>query len=293
MRKVPKILLCIVAALMIVLGFLLFRSCNQDSQPSASPSAPSVSNVSAAVTPSASLESSTPEASPWEDEMPMMVGGRGTTVGAVQDRLRALGYFRYKASGYFVSMTQQSILSFQKKNSLMQDGLIGEETLQALYSAGVQRNAIVEVKTPEEKPSTVRPREYGETTPWSEISPMSAANHQFLILDFSSQLYFNAVRVGGTNHLEFEPANAEEGQKLLKIFGGQTSYEKRACIVQVGDRYFAASFCGMPHGTATVADNTLGGQFCLYFTGSTAEGLPIQDAEHNANIVKASTPAQE
>ena len=82
MRKVPKILLCIVAALMIVLGFLLFRSCNQDSQPSASPSAPSVSNVSAAVTPSASLESSTPEASPWEDEMPMMVGGRGTTVGA-------------------------------------------------------------------------------------------------------------------------------------------------------------------------------------------------------------------
>lgn len=225
--------------------------------------------------------------------MPMMVGGRGTTVGAVQDRLRALGYFRYKASGYFVSMTQQSILSFQKKNSLTQDGLIGEETLQALYSAGVQRNAIVEVKTPEEKPSTVRPREYGETTPWSEISPMIAANHQFLIIDFSSQLYFNAVRVGGTNHLEFEPANAEEGQKLLKIFGGQTSYEKRACIVQVGDRYFAASFCGMPHGTATVADNTLGGQFCLYFTGSTAEGLPIQDAEHNANIVKASTPAQE
>ena len=225
--------------------------------------------------------------------MPMMVGGRGTTVGAVQDRLRALGYFRYKASGYFVSMTQQSILSFQKKNSLMQDGLIGEETLQALYSAGVQRNAIVEVKTPEEKPSSVRPREYGETTPWSEISPMIAANQQFLIIDFSSQLYFNAVRVGGTHHLEFEPANAEEGQKLLKIFGGQTSYEKRACIVQVGDRYFAASFCGMPHGTATVADNTLGGQFCLYFTGSTAEGLPIQDAEHNANIVKASTPAQE
>lgn len=82
----------------------------------------------------------------------MMVGGRGTTVGAVQDRLRALGYFRYKASGYFVSMTQQSILSFQKKNSLMQDGLIGEETLQALYSAGVQRNAIVEVKRRKKSP---------------------------------------------------------------------------------------------------------------------------------------------
>lgn len=58
---------------------------------------------------------------------------------------------------------------------------------------------------------------------------MIAANQQFLIIDFSSQLYFNAVRVGGTHHLEFEPANAEEGQKLLKTFGGQTSYEKRAC----------------------------------------------------------------
>ena len=99
MRKVPKILLCIVAALMIVVGFLLFRSCNQDSQPSASPSVPSVSNASAAAAPSASPENDTPEASPWVDEMPMMVGGRGTTVGAVQDRLRALGYFRYKASG--------------------------------------------------------------------------------------------------------------------------------------------------------------------------------------------------
>ena len=51
MRKVPKILLCIVAALMIVVGFLLFRSCNQDSQPSASPSVPSVSNASAAAAP--------------------------------------------------------------------------------------------------------------------------------------------------------------------------------------------------------------------------------------------------
>ena len=293
MRKVPKILLCVVAGFMIVLGFLLFRSCGKNGQPSVSPSASSISQASAAPTPSASPESSLPEASPWVDELPIVVGGRGTTVGAVQDRLRALGYFRYKASGYFVSMTQQSILSFQKKNSLTQDGLIGEETLQAMYSAGVQRNAIVEVKTPEEKPSTVRPREYGETTPWSEVNPMIAANQQFPVIDFSSQLYFNAVRVGGTNHLEFEPANAEEGQKLLKIFGGQTSYEKRACIVQIGDRYFAASFCGMPHGAATISDNTLGGQFCLYFTGSTAEGLPIQDAEHNANIVQASTPAQE
>lgn len=293
MRKVPKILLCVVAGFMIVLGFLLFRSCGKNGQPSVSPSASSISQASAAPTPSASPESSLPEASPWVDELPIVVGGRGTTVGAVQDRLRALGYFRYKASGYFVSMTQQSILSFQKKNSLTQDGLIGEETLQAMYSEGVQRNAIVEVKTPEEKPSTVRPREYGETTPWSEVNPMIAANQQFLVIDFSSQLYFNAVRVGGTNHLEFEPANAEEGQKLLKIFGGQTSYEKRACIVQIGDRYFAASFCGMPHGAATISDNTLGGQFCLYFTGSTAEGLPIQDAEHNANIVQASTPAQE
>ncbi len=293
MRKVPKILLCVVAGLMIVLGFLLFRSCGKNGQPSVSPSASSISQASAVPTPSASPESSLPEASPWVDELPIVVGGRGTTVGAVQDRLRALGYFRYKASGYFVSMTQQSILSFQKKNSLTQDGLIGDETLQAMYSAGVQRNAIVEVKTPEEKPSTVRPREYGETTPWSEVNPMIAANQQFLVIDFSSQLYFNAVRVGGTNHLEFEPANAEEGQKLLKIFGGQTSYEKRACIVQIGDRYFAASFCGMPHGAATISDNTLGGQFCLYFTGSTAEGLPIQDAEHNANIVQASTPAQE
>ena len=291
MQKVVKTLLIFLLIVMLVLGVLWIRSCTQtDGKESTQPS-PSAT-LSTTPTPSEDSQASAPEVSPWTDEIPMVIGSRGTTVGAVQDRLRALGYFRYKASGYFVSMTQQSILAFQQKNSLTQDGLIGAETLQALYSAGAERASIVEVKTPEEKPTTVRPREYGETASWSEINTLIANNQQFLIIDFSSQIYFNAVRVGGTNHLEFEPADAEQGEKLLKIFGGQTSYEKRACIVQVGDRYFAASFCGMPHGTASVSGNTLGGQFCLYFTGSTAENLPIQDAEHNANILKASTPEE-
>lgn len=123
--------------------------------------------------------------------------------------------------------------------------------------------------------------------------PDDCANQQFLIIDFSSQLYFNAVRVGGTNHLEFEPANAEEGQKLLKIFGGQTSYEKRACIVQVGRslfcRFLLRDAAWNSYGCGQYAGRPI--LFILY--RSTAECLPIEDAEHNANIVKASTPAQE
>lgn len=294
MQKVIKILLCMIAVLILFMGFLLFRSCTQKTPEGAVDPVVSVTPDPASVspTPAAVPEGSQAQHDPWTDELPLLVGSRGTTVGSVQDRLRALGYFRYKASGYFVNMTRQALLSFQKKHSLAQDGMIGAETLQVLYSAGAQRAAFVEVKPPGEKPPSVRPREYGETAAWAEVDQLIPVGTQFLLIDFSSQLYFNAVRVGGANHMEFEPVDAAQGQKLLSIFSGQTSYEKRACIVQIGDRYLAASFCGMPHGAATQAGNALGGQFCLYFTGSTAQELSVQDAEHNANIQKASTPAE-
>lgn len=293
MQKAIKILLCIIAALIVFMGFLLFRSCTKtEPEGAVNPVISASMDASATATPAGVPAGDTPEHSPWADELPMTVGSRGSTVASIQERLRALGFFRYKASGYFVSMTKQAILSFQQKHSLEQDGMIGKQTLQAMYSASVQRASIVPVGVPGKIPSSVRPREYGETTAWSDVNPLIQNGQQFLLIDFSSQIYFNAVRVGGTNHLEFEPADAAQGQKLTSIFGGVTSYEKRACIVQVGDRYFAASFCGMPHGAATVQGNDLGGQFCLYFTGSTAEELPLQDAEHNANIQKACTPAE-
>ena len=162
MQKAIKILLCIIAALIVFMGFLLFRSCTKtESEGAVNPVISASMDASATATPAGVPAGDTPEHSPWADELPMTVGSRGSTVASIQERLRALGFFRYKASGYFVSMTKQAILAFQQKHSLEQDGMIGKQTLQAMYSASAQRASIVPVGVPGKIPPQRIRRNHG------------------------------------------------------------------------------------------------------------------------------------
>ncbi len=302
MQKIIRLLMALILILILFLGFLMLRGCNQAAPTADVNLAATVSQAAASATPTStplvsvgSVGSPTPSGSAntaehdlWTDPPTMIMGNRGTTVAQVQDRLRALGYFNYKSSGYFVSMTKQALLSFQTANGLMVDGLIGQTTINTLFSAGAKRAAVTAPAPAASPPPTVKPREQGELMAWSDVNGLIPASGKILVIDYSSQLYFYAVRAGGVNHMEIEPETAADAAKFLAIFSGQTSYEKRACVVQFGEKFLAASLCGMPHGAKTVSGNSLNGQLCLYFSQSTAEDLPVPDAQHNANILKAS-----
>lgn len=67
-------------------------------------------------------------------------GMRGSDVRNVQMRLRSLNYLEYKyITGYYTEITETAVRLFQKNNSLKQDGTIGRNTMNRLFSESAVR----------------------------------------------------------------------------------------------------------------------------------------------------------
>lgn len=59
-------------------------------------------------------------------------GSQGSLVREVQQRLKNWGYYSGSVDGVFGSKTYQAVISFQKKNGLKADGIVGTATFRAL-----------------------------------------------------------------------------------------------------------------------------------------------------------------
>ena len=64
-------------------------------------------------------------------------GDSGDDVGQLQDRLMALGYIE-TSTGFFGEKTTAAVKEFQKRNNLTQDGTIGMQTRELLFSPDVR-----------------------------------------------------------------------------------------------------------------------------------------------------------
>lgn len=60
----------------------------------------------------------------------LMVGSTGSQVSQLQQNLKTLGYFNYGSiTGYYGTVTESSVIKFQKANNLAADGIAGQQTL--------------------------------------------------------------------------------------------------------------------------------------------------------------------
>ncbi|SHJ69742.1 spore cortex-lytic enzyme [Paramaledivibacter caminithermalis] len=59
-------------------------------------------------------------------------GTRGADVREVQEKLRKWGYYKGTVDGVYGKETYRAVISFQRKNGLRSDGLVGENTKKAL-----------------------------------------------------------------------------------------------------------------------------------------------------------------
>jgi peptidoglycan hydrolase-like protein with peptidoglycan-binding domain len=279
--------LAIFAGIAIVIVILLFlRSTMQQQSGTSQTAAPTASNSSSTPKPSgsaAAIITPTPAFTPFADALTAKSGDRGLLVAALQARLCALGYFPYKPTGYFAAVTIQAVSSFQAANKLPVTGTAGTNTLALLFSNNVKYAASTPVPLPKATPPFVKPHEFGEALPFSQVSSLIPAGNgsKLLVVDLYSQYSFYAVRQGGAYHLEITPASAEDMGNFLSIFAGRTTFDKRACLVEYNGHIIAASLCGWLHG------NTASPTLDLYFFGSTVDGV-LTDAEHNANLLLAS-----
>ncbi len=83
---------------------------------------------------------------------PLSYGSKSNEVKVVQERLTALGFFDKKATSGYYRHTQASVKEFQHYNGLVPDGVVGEETWNALFAMDVVRADATPRPSPEPTP---------------------------------------------------------------------------------------------------------------------------------------------
>ena len=89
----------------------------------------------------------------------MKVGASGDRVLQVQRRLQELGYFKFKATGYYGSLTKDAVKHFQRNNGLVADGVIGQKTqdaLEQIYPATPKPTTQPVVRLGQQSPTVLR-----------------------------------------------------------------------------------------------------------------------------------------
>lgn len=262
-----------------VLGFLFFalfcycQAAYATSQSSAQQS--DTTSPSATVTP-------TPTPNSYAALL-LQQGDEGDLVISLQSRLKDLGYFNYKITGVFGSMTTQAVKDFQEDNDIEQDGVVGGITASLLYANNATRslyNRRLPTPTPTPTPKPQKYPTYGKLIEWEDVKNSIRRGERFLVMDFYTKKRYYMTRVGGNKHWDVEPSNADSCAILKATYGGSWSWTRRPILVRIGSTWYAASTNGMPHGYETVSGNNMNGQVCIHFLHSRTHGTNSVDPDH-------------
>jgi peptidoglycan hydrolase-like protein with peptidoglycan-binding domain len=255
---------------------------------------------SVALTPTPTLTpapTSTP-ASPAVTPFPGLIGissmenATNEDVLRVQIRLRDLGYFNFKPTGVFQSMTADAAKKFQQKHTMddgspmIADGTIGSQSMDILFRHSVAR-ADIAADIPFGKSLEGEPAVTGELAPWSEVKPLLQVGTAYTITDYNTGSTFIMAFTGGESHAEMECTDAFNASLYKAAFGGEYNYSKRPVVVSISGRQIAASLSGWPHDSDQYTANEMGGHACLFFDGSLSHVGNLPDAEHQELVYKA------
>ncbi|NLI57845.1 MAG: peptidoglycan-binding protein [Clostridium sp.] len=235
-------------------------------------------------------------------------GMSSSSVTALQQDLKTLGYLHVNPTGYFGSLTKSAVMKLQADNGIAQDGVAGPVTMSVINRLLNGTSAT------------------SQTTPATRSGSRSEARADYLVSWFggaenilaigsTAQVYdiwtgrtFNIKRTYGYNHADVETLTAEDTKIMLQIYGGAWSWARRPVIVTVNGRKMAASMAGMPHAgvdsvTAnayiqsrsggygagynldSVKGNNMDGVFDIHFLNSKTHATNRVDTNHQ-NAVK-------
>lgn len=151
---------------------------------------------------------------------------------------------------------------------------------------------------------------YGELLDWwNDAQYILSIGSSAQVIDLNTGKSFYIKRTYGTNHADVETLTQSDTDILKSIWGG-FSWERRPVIVNINDRYLAASMAGMPHagvdsvpanvvtknrsdgyGTGVnldaIKNNGLDGVMDIHFLNSTRHKDDKKDPQHQACILKS------
>lgn len=215
-------------------------------------------------------------------EQPMQQGDKGEEVVRVQTRLFDLGFYTYKPTGSYQTVTRSAVVAYQASCGLTSDGTVGAETMRSLFLRGAKRvdfHAGVPLSFTAQGTITQK----GTAEPWDTVKTKLVPDGVCRFRNAATGEDVSLVYVSGENHADLTvptrtaaERNAAVGM-LTSWLGSANSFYKCAVLLELDGQWIAASmqWDGSEH-------------VCVYFKGSVSHVLDLPDAEHTANINKAS-----
>lgn len=208
----------------------------------------------------------------------LKTGMSDQSVKELQLKLEELGYFNYRATGYFGKITKNAVLKLQKDYGLVADGIVGKNT----YGVIADNNKSLQLSR-----GSGRIKSINQWTWFGKIKDIIPRGTTYKITDIKTGKSFNVKRTYGTNHADSETLTKEDTLIMKEVYGGAWSWIRKPIIVEVGNYKIPASMAGMPHGSDFIRDNNMKGHFDVHFLKSKTHGTNRINPAHQKAIGKA------
>ena len=216
-----------------------------------------------------------------DTDQTLQQGDKGEDVVRIQARLFDLGFYTYKPTGSFQTVTRSAVVSYQAACGFTADGTIGGQTMRSLFARGARRvdfHAGVPLSFTAQGAITLK----GEDVSWNTVREQLTEGETYHVRNAATGDTVSLIFSSGERHAEMTvPARpmkdrSESVSMLTAWLGSANSFYKCAVLFELEDRWIAASvqWDGAEH-------------VCVYFRDSRSNVLNLPDAEHEANIRKA------
>ena len=198
------------------------------------------------------------------------------------------GYYPGSVTNVYTSAVQAAVRAFQSAKGLTVDGIAGKQTQHALFGT---------VEPGADDYTDYNFQFYpAEKIDWytGGIQQLWAKGASYKIYDVRTGIVWWARRWAGYSHADIEPVTAADTARLCQIYGVNNAQEiwdknlwqRRPCLITIGNRTFACSLFGMPHNPDgdTIPDNNMTGQICMHFTNSKGHESGKVDTYHQQAI---------
>ncbi len=212
-------------------------------------------------------------------------GSKGDAVKNLTTELKIQGFYTGAITSSYTSAVETAVKAFQQAKGLEVDGIAGSKTQHALYgtvpigTGNVNNLDMVLYKA--------------EKIDWytGGIQTLWAKGSNYKVYDVKTGIVWWAHRWAGGSHADVEPLTAADSARLCRIYGvsdpddiaKKNMWQRRPCLVTIGNRTFACSLYGVPHNYPdgdTIATNNFKGQVCIHFTNSKTHGGNKVDSYH-------------
>ena len=204
-------------------------------------------------------------------------GDRSEDVVRVQKRLFDLGYYTYKPTGSYGSVTKRAVQSFQADLGKSPTGELTYDEWKILFSDEAPYKSFVttvQVTFPGQSETLSLT---GEALPWDTVKNSLTVGETYAVYNAADGTSCRLTFAGGTGHGEFTAGTGSvEAYYLEKWLGTSNDFYKIACVMEI-DGVKAA--CSMQWDGKSRA--------CVYFYGSTSHVNGLRDTEHETLILRA------